>query len=74
MDAAHREGAAGGQRPLHVPGTVLHNVLYCTVLHAAQHGPDEVQDGGPQRDHQARHHGRDGAQGGAGGRQRQVRT
>ena len=33
MDAAHREGAAGGQRPLHVPGAVLHNVLYCTVLY-----------------------------------------
>ena len=43
MDAAHREGAAGGQRPLHVPGTVLHNVLYCTVLFYMQLNTDPMK-------------------------------
>ena len=47
MDAAHREGAAGGQRPLHVPGTVLYimycNVLYCNVLFYMQLNTDPMK-------------------------------
>ena len=57
VDAAHRQGPAGGRRPLHV---------------SAQHGAHEVHHGRPGRHHQARHCGRYWGQGRVRGRQREV--
>ena len=57
VDASHRQGPAGGCRAVHVP---------------AQHGADEVHHWGPQRHHQARHRGRDGAPGSLRGWEREV--